>query len=204
MKMAWSFTPSTSKRNCSSLSRSDSSARLRGDLGLQGLVGCRQLVRALLLGDVDDRRTAKSPLPLAVLGGDALDQHIDRLPVLRSLTSQVCLVSVASTRLQKSANAGAVFRRHELPEPLLDHGVAVQAQQRGPGQVDLQNPPLVVPQEIPNRGEIEQVVVLLRCLLGRCLGTLEFFVLHLQFDLMHLQLVDQGAGVGFERGFSGA
>ncbi len=111
-------------------------------------------------------------------------------------------MSVASTRAQKSANAARCSTRHELAETLVDHGVAVQSQQGGPGQVDLQNPPLLVPQEIRNRGEIEQVAVPLRRLLGRCLGALEFLVLHLQFDLMHLQLVDQGASVRFGHGQS--
>ena len=52
-----------------------------GNFGLQGPVGRGQLVGALLLGDVDDRRAAESLLPRAVLGGDALDQHV-RPPAL--------------------------------------------------------------------------------------------------------------------------
>ena len=59
-----------------------------------------------------------------------------------------------------------VFHGHELAEPLVDHHAAVKAEQRGPGHVDFQNPPLVVPQEIRNRGEIEQVAVSLRRLLA--------------------------------------
>ena len=100
------------------------------------------------------------------------------------------MASVANTRRRKSANARAIFRRHELPEPLLARHAAVQAQQRGPRQVDLENPTVVVPEEMPDGGEIEQLGILLRCLLGLHPGPLEFLVLHLQFDLMHLQLVD--------------
>ena len=85
----------------------------------------------------------------------------------------------------------------------MNHGLAVQAQQGGPGQIDLDDPPVLVPQEIRNRGEIEQVGVPRRRLLSRCFGGLEFFVLHLQFDPVHLQLVDQGASVRFGHGQSG-
>ena len=77
----------------------------------------------------------------------------------------------------------------------------VQAQQGRPGQVDLQDPPLAIPQEIPDRGEIEQIVVLFRCLLGRRLGALQFLVLHFQFDLVDLQLVDEGPCVDLAQAF---
>ena len=107
---------------------------------------------------------------------------------------------MASTRLQKSANAAAVFQGHELPEPLLHRGLSVQAQQGGPGQVDFQDPCLVVPEEIAHRGEVEQVVILLRGLLGLRLGALQFLVLHLQLDLVDLQFVDQGPRVRRGRG----
>ena len=55
----------------------------------------------------------------------------------------------------------------------------------------------MVPEEISHRGEIEQVVILLRGLLRRCLGAEQLLVLHFQLDLVDLQLVDQGARVGF-------
>ena len=97
--------------------------------------------------------------------------------------------------LAEIGKRGAVLRGHELPEPFLHRGLAVQAQQCGPGEIDFQDPPLVVPDKIPNRGEIEEFEVLLGCLLGRRLGPLQFLVLHFQFDLMDLQLVEQGANV---------
>ena len=109
------------------------------------------------------------------------------------------MASVANTRVAEIGKRVAVLQRHELAKPLLNHSAAVQSQQCGPGQVDLQNPPLVVPEEIRNRGEIEQVAIPLRRLLGRCLGPQEFFVLHLQFDLMHLQLVDDGTRISIGR-----
>ena len=107
------FCRGRSRRDCANISR------------------CR-LVTALLSADVDDRRTAESLLPLAVMGGDALDQRIDRLPVLQDpdLTG---LLGVG--RQHPAAEIGkpsAVFRRHELAEPLVDHHAAVQAQQGGP------------------------------------------------------------------------
>ena len=53
----------------------------------------------------------------------------------------------------------AACHGHELADPLVDHDIAVQAQQRRPGQVDLHDPPLPVPQEICHRGKIEQLAV---------------------------------------------
>ena len=70
-------------------------------------------------------------------------------------------VSLASTRAE-IGKARAVIDYDELAETLVDHGTAVQAQQFGRGQVGLQNPPLPVPEEIGNRGEIEEVAVPLR------------------------------------------
>ena len=116
-------------------------------------------------------------------------------PSPRSLTSQVCWVSAASTRWQKSAKAGRFSGATNCPNRFCINGLSGQAQQGGPGQVDFQDPRLVVPQEIAHRGEVEEVVILLRCLPGRRLGPLEFLVLHLQLDLVDLQFVEQGADV---------
>ena len=98
--------PSAKMRNRSSLCRSASSARWRrGDLGPQGLVGRHQFVRALLLGDVDDRRKAKCVcLRLATPGGNPSTSTQTACPSLESVTSQVCMVSAVIARLQKSAN----------------------------------------------------------------------------------------------------
>ena len=98
-----------------------SSCLARGDLGLQGLVGRGQLVGALLLGDVDDRRAAEPVLPLAVPGGDALDQHIDRLAVLEDLDLAGLLGVGRQHPVAEIGKRGAVFQGHELAEPLLDH-----------------------------------------------------------------------------------
>ena len=91
-----------------------------GDLGLQGLVGCHQLVGPLLLGDVDDGRTAASSLPLAVRGGDALDQHDHGLPVAEELDLAGLLGVGGQHLFAEIGKRGAVFHGHELPEPLLD------------------------------------------------------------------------------------
>ena len=127
----------------------------------------------------------------AISAGGPLDDRIDRLPVLEELDFTGLLSVGRQHPLAEIGKPSTIFHGHELPEPLVDHQAAIQAQQRGPGQVDLQNPPLVVPEEIGNWGKMEQVAVSLRRLLGRCLSPLEFLILHLQFDLMHLQLVDQ-------------
>ncbi len=137
-----------------------------GDLGLQGLVGCRQLLGPFLLADVDHGRTAASSLPLAARGGDALDQRINGLCVAKERDLAGLLGIGGQHAVAEIGKRAAVFQGHELPEALLHRGLSVQAQQGGPGQVDFQDPCLVVPEEIAHRGEVEELVILLRGLLG--------------------------------------
>ena len=175
-----------------------------GDLGLQGAVGRRQVVGTLLLPDVDDGRTAEVSRPLAVHAAARPSTSTSTGCLSpRSLISHDCRVSAVSTRLAEIGKRRAAFRGHELPKPLLQGGLSGQAQQGGTGQVDFPDACLAVPREIAYRGEVEEVVVLLGCLLGRRVGPLQFLVLHLQFDLVDLQLVEQGPGVDLGRALRG-
>ena len=140
--------------------------------------------------DVDDRRAADPPVSPTVVDSDALDQHSDRLTVVQNLDLAGLLGIGQQYPAAEIGKHRTVFQCHELAEPLLDHHAAVQAQQRRPSQVDFQNVPLGIPQEVANRRESEQVLIPLRRLLGYCLGTLQFLVLHFQFDLMDLEFVE--------------
>ena len=51
---------------------------------------------------------------------------------------------------------GTVFHGHELPDPQPNRRAPIQAQNRRPGQVDLQNPALPVQPEVADRGEINK------------------------------------------------
>ena len=105
--------------------------------------------------DADDCCTAKFPLPLVIWGGDALDQRIHRLPRREELTrrSVECRSSGPVCRNRQTRDG---FPGPRTGRTVLDRGLSVQAEQGGPGQVDLQNPPLGVPQKIPDRGKIER------------------------------------------------
>ena len=168
-----------------------------------GTVGCGQLVGALRLADVDDRRTAESLLPLAVLGGDALDQHIDRLPVLQNLD------------LTGLLDVGRQHPRAEIGEPQRGLRIATNWPKRLWITASRSKPSRAAPARLTSRirpwwshrkyatgAKSNRSQYLSDASSAACLGALEFLVLHLQFDLMHLQLVDQGAGVRFGHGQS--
>jgi hypothetical protein len=68
---------------------------------------------------------------------------------------------------------------------------SVKAEQRGAGQVYLQDPALLVQAEVAYRGKVEKIAVLVRRFLRLHLCAQQFIILHFQFDLMDLQFVEQ-------------
>ena len=66
-----------------------------------------------------------------------------------------------------------------------------------PARFSLADGPVPIQGEIADRGEIVEVGVFLQQRLHLVLGVLEFLVLHLQFDLVDLQFVEQPLRVGF-------
>ena len=103
---------------------------------------------------------------------------------------------------QQLGEPSAELRCHVLSEPLPERRAPVQPQQRRPGQVDLQDSTLLVQAEVADRGEVEQVMVLVGRLLQRLPGAQQLLVLHFQFNLMYLQFVEQApafSGEGVSR-----
>ena len=77
----------------------------------------------------------------------------------------------------------------EAGDALARQRAAGQAQQLGGGEVCLLNQAVFIDRAIRHRGEVIQVeIALARCIQIK-LGAAQLFVLHLQFNLVHLQLM---------------
>ncbi len=87
-------------------------------------------------------------------------------------------------------------RGHKTRQAPVDEPGPFHAEQGGSRQVHLQDPALFIQGEIADRGEIVEVGVFLQQRLHPVPGFLELGVLHLQFDLVDLQFVEQPLGVG--------
>jgi hypothetical protein len=79
----------------------------------------------------------------------------------------------------------------EQPEVLVQEAAALYSQDISGGEVGLGNPAPFVQAEVAHRGEVVEVGVSIPGFRQTHLGLPEFFVLHLQFDLVHPQFVDQ-------------
>ena len=82
---------------------------------------------------------------------------------------------------------------------LFDQLRSVRTDQSGTGQIGFGNCPFTVECQVADRGKIVKGAVFLRLRFRFAPGTPEFVVLHLQLNLMDLQLVDQSLGVRFGR-----
>ena len=78
----------------------------------------------------------------------------------------------------------------EPAEKLLDQSASVRAQQGRSGKVGLQDLPLLADGAIAHRGQIVQVEIARPRGVQFRLGPAQFVVLHLQFDLMHLEFME--------------
>jgi len=85
------------------------------------------LLRLFAFGNVNDCRTAEFPLPLVVLGGNALDQRMHRLPVSEELDLAGLSGVGRQHPVAEISKRWTVFDGYELPEPPLDHGASIQA-----------------------------------------------------------------------------
>ena len=88
------------------------------------------------------------------------DQHPNQRAVSLELDLAGVLGIGCQHPLKEISKRATIFRRHELPELLEVRHVAIQTQQRSPRQIEFQNPPIAIPEEMPSRGEIEQVIIL--------------------------------------------
>ena len=87
-----------------------------------------------------------------------------------------------------------VFGKDKMGQRLLDQSDFPHTQQSGPREVRLQDQPLLAEGEIAHRRQIVQVEVPRPRDFEFALGPAQFLILHLQLDLMHLQLVEQAPG----------
>ncbi len=72
--------------------------------------------------------------------------------------------------------------------------LACHSEQRGAREVDLCNLGVGGQGDIAHRGEIVEVRVTVTRFLHGQMSLIQLLVLHLQFDLVHLQFVEQGIG----------
>jgi len=81
--------------------------------------------------------------------------------------------------------------RNKPAEPLPDKGASGHAQQRGGGDVGFQNQPLFADRAVAHRGEVIEVEIARPDGVQLQLRMPELLVLHLQFNLMHLQFMQR-------------
>ena len=101
---------------------------------------------------------------------------------------------------EEGVESGQLGRGNVRPETPLDQPGSFDPQQAGTGEVGLENRPLAIEGQVAHRGEIVEVAELLQPRLHFVPGFLEFFVLHLQLDLVDLQFMDEVLHVGFGTG----
>ena len=83
-----------------------------------------------------------------------------------------------------------IFFEDELADWLLVQFDPFSAQQSSSGEVSLQDQPLLSDGKIAHRRHVVEVEIALPLDIQLHLGTVQLIVLHLQFDLMHPQFVD--------------
>jgi hypothetical protein len=112
------------------------------------------------------------------------DQH--RELARRVAPLEEALVEVLPVRFALRCGGELHEGREEAPAELR----AIDADHARRGEVHLADPAVAVEREVPHRSQIEQVRVAAPRLLERLLRLAQLAVLHLELDLMHLELVD--------------
>ena len=144
----------------------------------------------------------------AVAGAGAGGLHADGVPAL-PLQSDLAdhwvvgLITAPQVVCQGRA-VGAGDRAHEGPA---DQARALDTQQRGAGQVDLGDAVGAIECDIADRCEIVQLGVAVARVFERLLGLAQLTVLHLELNLVDVQLVEQvlrlGRRLGMPGGYTG-
>ncbi len=155
-----------------------------------------RLLRALEGGDVGDDDAA--PLFWAFGGRGA--RAVEVSPELRAVSPDErrfanLFACPAEDALKKREKDDATFLDDERRQIAVEQVRAAQTEQRRAGQVDFQNATCFVEREITDWREIVEVGVFLQQRFHAAAGFLEFGVLHFQFDMVDLQLVQDALGV---------
>ena len=147
----------------------------------------------LMLGDVVKHRAALLPRRR----NRPFDPHHDRGLALLEERHFAELPGLAlEDPREEGVESGQVGRGNAKPEAPLDQPGSFDPQQAGTGDVGLANRPFAVEGQEAYWGEIVEVAVLFQPRLHLVSGLLEFFVLHLQLDLVDLQFMDEALGTG--------
>jgi hypothetical protein len=126
-----------------------------------------------------------------VIGHGAFDENFERAVALEQLN-----LAGASPPVRPQAAAefpkGCTRVRDDILFEGLSSGVpAVKAQQGSPEEVDLTDYTDRIDYEATDWGEVEKFGVVVRRLLNLGLDAVQFFILHLQFDLVDLKFMNQ-------------
>ena len=154
----------------------------------------------LACGDVRHRH----PAVLSRRKCNGLHLHFERRAAFYRERHVAALPNLAlKYLLEKSAESRPAGCGDEMSEASVDQCGSSDPQQTGPRQVRLANDPFAVKGQVTHRREIVKVGVFLQQRLRRFPGFAEFLVLHLQFDLVDLQFVNEALRVGFRPDWAG-
>ena len=146
------------------------------------------LFRLFAFGHVQYRRPA---FP-AILGGGCLDLDVEALPLPSAQPNGAALLlSALEDLLQKGFAGRDVGLGNEMTEPAVQKRGALEAEKARPGEVHLADGAVGTQGEVAHGGEVVEVQVALPLRLGLIPRLFQLFVLHLQFDLVDLQFLDE-------------
>ncbi len=151
----------------------------------------RFLLRLLAPGDVLNQNAA----PPFILF-DGFDVHPDRISTVLLERHLAGLLSLAFKYFPKEGiENGTSLGGNEYSEVLLDQSAAFYAQQIRPGQIGAVNHAVARQGKITGGGKVVQTGILMKKRFQFGLRPNQFFILQLQFNLVHFQFVDETQGV---------
>src|SRR5690349_6479122 len=92
-----------------------------------------------------------------------------------------------------------VHERSDRHKGLSDERISELPEERGAGQVDLEDEPPGIERAVPEGGEVVEIRVARGRLLQTLLGFSQLAVLHLELDLVNVKVVDEAFAIGFTR-----
>ena len=152
----------------------------------------QRVLRLPALGDVHHHGAAFLP----VLGDGGLDVHPERcMPLFVERHFAGLWGAVLKHLLDEAVPSGAVAVANEDREAPAHQPVALHSQQARSGEVRAADRPVPRQGEIAHGGKVVEVSVLCHRRLQPGPRLQQLLLLHLQFDLLNLQFVDEMLGV---------
>ena len=149
----------------------------------------------LELGDVGQGDPAEF-MALGILKEQDIQEHDPQVPVAVLEVKLPPPLPLVQAVVQQLAKNPAVRVWQEMGKEAVQEFAALHAQEGGGCEVGLYDPVLPVQGEVAHRGKVIEVGVSAAGLLQSGLGQPELIVLHLQFDLVHPEFVDEAGGLG--------